>query len=421
MEQVKIEKLVHGGQGLATLADGRRVFVWNALPGEVVALRMLKSKKGFAEAISEEVITASVDRIDPVEPDSYLATSPWQIMTFDAENKYKKEILSETFAREKIALPSYEFIGGDKYQAYRSKMEFGFWGDNDGISLAHFVRGSHGKTKVKGSMLAMPGINTAVADIVAQLNTLTSGKRAIRAGDIKSVILRCNQAGATVAALFVKPKKFPALTLPDSLKGLLVYYSNPKSPASVPTELLQQEGDRTLSDVIMGTELMYDVLSFFQVNLPVFETAVKQIEHHLKDVPKIDLYSGVGSIGIPIGNTVALIELDQANADMAAINAGHLPIEVVHASSDKSLQYITGKEAVIVDPPRAGLGSYVTNRLIDVKPPVIAYLSCNPSTQVRDIALLQEAGYKIEFFEGYNFFPRTPHIESLAILQLSNS
>lgn len=418
MEQVKIEKLVHGGQGLATLADGRRVFVWNALPDEVVRVHMLKSKKGFAEAIAEEIIKPSSNRIEPAEPASYLATSPWQIMTFEAENKYKKEILAETFEREKIALPTFEFVNGTNQDAYRTKMEFGFWGDNEGISLAHFVRGSHGKTKVKGSILAKPCINDAVADIVAQLNTLTTGKKAIRAGDIKSVILRCNQAGDTVAALFVKPKKFPTLSLPSSLKGLLVFHSNPKSPASIPTELLHQEGDRTLSDTVLGTELMYDVLSFFQVNLPVFEYAITQIKHHLGDVPKIDLYSGVGSIGIPIGHTSTLVELDQANIEMAQINVGSLPINVVHASSDKSLDYITSKQAVIVDPPRAGLGSYVTNRLIEAKPPAIAYLSCNPSTQARDIALLTDAGYKLTFFEGYNFFPRTPHIESLAVLEL---
>ncbi len=421
MEQVTIDKLVHGGQGLATLEDGRKVFVWNSLPGETVTLRMLKSKKGFAEAIAEEIVLPSADRIVPVEPDSYLATSPWQIMTFDAENKYKKEILSETFEREKVTLPNYEFIGGSQHKAYRSKMEFGFWGDNDGISLAHFVRGSHGKTKVKGSMLAMPGINTAVADLVAQLNLLTKSKHPIRAGDIKSVILRSNQAGDTVAALFVKPKKFPDLTLPTSLKGLCVYHSNPKSPASVPTNLLQQLGDRTLTDTVLGTELMYDVLSFFQVNLAVFQTAVKQIDANLSGMPKVDLYSGVGTIGITVGGTTTLVELDQANIEMAQINVGDLPIKVVHASSDKSLDYITGDQAVIVDPPRAGLGSYVTNHLLQVKPPAIAYLSCNPSTQARDIKLLQEAGYIIEFFEGYNFFPRTPHIESLAILQLSNS
>ncbi|MEI7631837.1 MAG: TRAM domain-containing protein [bacterium] len=418
MEEVTIEKLVHGGQGLATLSDGRKVFVWNALPGEVVNIRLLKSKKGFAEALAEEIIKPSADRISPREPASYLATSPWQIMTFEAENKSKKEILAEAFAREKVDLPDFKFEFGKKSEGYRSKMEFGFWGDNEGISLAHFVRGSHGKTKVVGSALAQPAINEAVADIVEQLNTLTTGKKAIRAGDIKSIIIRCNVAGDAVAALFVKPKSFPKLTCPDSLKGLLIYHSNPRSPASVPTELLHQEGKRTLQDTVMGTKLTYDVLSFFQVNIPVFETALARIGDALGGSPKIDLYSGVGSIGIPLAGTTALIELDAANIEMAKKNIGDLPIKVIHASADKSLDYITGKEAVIVDPPRAGLGSYVTNRLIEVKPPVIAYLSCNPSTHSRDIKLLTDAGYKIKFFEGYNFFPRTPHIESLAVLEL---
>lgn len=415
---VTIEKLVHGGQGLATLDSGQRVFVWNALPGEQVSLRMLRSKKGFAEAIAERILKPSKDRMEPVEPASYLATSPWQMMTFAAENTHKKEILSETFEREKVALPNFDFVSGDKSMGYRSKMEFGFWGDNEGISLAHFVRGSHGKTKVVGSALALQPINDAVKDLVAQLNTLTSGRHAIRAGDIKSLIVRSNQQGDTVAALFVKPKSFPKLTCPDSLDGLLVFHSNPKSPASVATELLQQEGVRTLVDTVMGTTLHYDVLSFFQVNLPVFEQAVRQIDTHLGGVPKVDLYSGVGSIGIPIGGTTALVELDAANIEMARKNVGSMPIQVVHASSDKSLEYITGKEAVIVDPPRAGLGQYVTNRLIEAKPPVIAYLSCNPSTQARDIKQLVDAGYEIDFFEGYNFFPRTPHIESLAVLKL---
>lgn len=415
---VSIQKLVHGGQGLGELPDGRKVFVWNALPHEKVAVRLLKSKKGFAEAVAIDILEPSPDRIAPKEPESYLATSPWQMMNFEAECRYKKEILAEAFSREGVELPHFEFTSTPDTSGYRNKMEWGFWGDNEGIHIAHFVRGSHGKVKVTGSILAKNAINTAVADIVAQLNTLTTGKAAIRAGDIKSVIIRCNQVGDSVAALFVKPKRFPKLTLPESLQGLVVYHSNPKSPASVPTELIQQEGDTTLSDKIMGTELMYDVLSFFQVHIPVFEMAVKQIDYHLGGMPKVDMYSGVGSIGIPIGNTTTLVELDSANVEMAHINVGNLPIKVVHASSDKSLEYITGNEAVIVDPPRAGLGQYVTNRILEAKPPVIAYLSCNPSTQARDVKILLGAGYKIQAFEGFNFFPRTPHIESLIVLKI---
>ena len=80
LEEVIIEKLVHGGQGLATLADGRKVFVWNALPGETVRVRIIKAKHSYAEAIAEEIVKASAERVEPSEA-NYLATSPWQMMT----------------------------------------------------------------------------------------------------------------------------------------------------------------------------------------------------------------------------------------------------------------------------------------------------------------------------------------------------
>ena len=145
MEQVTIEKLVHGGQGLATLADGRKVFVWNALPGEAVNIRIIKTKRSYAEAIAEEIIEPSVDRVEPLEH-NYLATSPWQMMTFEAENSCKQTIVSELFAHEKVAVPTIKpVIHDDRQWHYRSKMEYSFWGDDDGLHLALHQRGSHGK------------------------------------------------------------------------------------------------------------------------------------------------------------------------------------------------------------------------------------------------------------------------------------
>ena len=91
MEEVIIEKLVHGGQGLATLADGRKCFVWNALPGERLNVRIIKKKRSYVEAIAEEVLDASPERVEPRE-ENYSATSPWQMMTFDAENRYKLQL-----------------------------------------------------------------------------------------------------------------------------------------------------------------------------------------------------------------------------------------------------------------------------------------------------------------------------------------
>lgn len=413
LETITIETLVHGGQGLGTLSDGRKVFVWNALPGEAVAVRIIKQKRSYAEAIAEEVLTASPDRIAPREA-NYLATSPWQMMQFSAENDHKRRIVLDLFAHEKVMLPKVgPTVHGEQQWQYRNKMEYSFWGDDNGLHLALHQRGSHGKQIVAGSELALPAVDRAAQAICAQLQNL-----GVRAGDLKTIVVRCDQSGNAVAALFVKPKAFPKLLLTSEVQGLRVYHSNPKSPASVATELLQEQGDPTLADQLLGQDFHYDVDSFFQVNLPVFEQALRRIREQLSAAELTDLYAGVGSIGLSVaGKKVQLVELDLATAAMAGVNAAASPLaaEVVETSAEQSLEYITAKTPVVVDPPRAGLHQKVVGRLLEAKPPRLVYLSCNPATQARDLAALQ-AAYNIEFFEVYNFFPRTPHIESLAVL-----
>jgi 23S rRNA (uracil1939-C5)-methyltransferase len=411
LQTVTIDKLVHGGQALGLLSDGRKVLAWNALPGETVGIRLTKSKNKYAEGIAEEILQPSPDRIEPRD-EAYLSTSPWQMMTYEAENKYKKEILGETFMREKVQVPGkIEFHTGESQWHYRNKMEYSFWADDKGLHLALFHRGSHAKRIVSGSSIAMPEIDSTAKKILAVLN-----KAGVRGSQLKTVVIRCSQASNTVAALFVKDKNFPKIEEIKSIcKGIAVYYSNPKSPASIITKELYKYGDITLSDKIMGVDITYDVNSFFQVNISVFEWAAKRIDYFTGNAnPKVDFYSGVGTIGLPV-NATTLIESDEHNIAMAKLNADWRPVKIIQAPAEKSLEYISSEGALIVDPPRSGLHTKLVNKIREARPPLIAYLSCNPITQARDLALLQDI-YKITNIEGYNFFPRTPHIESLAIL-----
>jgi 23S rRNA (uracil1939-C5)-methyltransferase len=411
--EITIEKLVHGGQGLAELPDGRKVFVWNALPGEVVKVRIIKQKRSYAEAIAEEITKTSKERITPKEH-NYLATSPWQIMNFTSENKHKQAIVTELFAHEKVSLPKFSkavHVGPEWH--YRNKMEYSFWGDDNGLHLALHERGSHGKQIVKGSELALPSIDVAANSICTQLGTLQA-----RAGDLKTIIVRASQNGDVVVSLFTKLTKFTKLELPAGVKGLRVYHSNPKSPASVATELLYELGDVTLNDTLLGKSFTYDVDSFFQVNIPVFEAVLSRIKEFCEDDFVTDVYAGVGSIGLSVaGKGARLIELDKATAAMARVNAmaSGLDALVVEASTEKVTKFITADSPVIFDPPRAGLHPKVVDAVLEALPPKIIYLSCNPATQARDLRYLQEA-YTVEHFEVFNFFPRTPHIETLAIL-----
>jgi 23S rRNA (uracil1939-C5)-methyltransferase len=415
LEQVRIDKLVHGGQAIGTLSDGRKVFVWNALPGELLGIRLIKNKRSYAEAIAEEIVESSPERLTP-EEDNYLATSPWQMMSFDAENRYKQAIVEELFSHEKVKLPALKpVVHDDRLFEYRNKMEYSFWGDDDGLHLALHIRGSHGKQIVTGSRLAMPAIDAAANAVVTQLSKLGA-----RAGDLKTIIVRCNQAGETVAALFTKLDKFTRLELPPELTGLRVYHSNPKSPASVPTRLLYELGDCGLADTLLGPEFCYDVDSFFQVNLPVYEVALGAIKEAVQGDDIVDMYAGAGTIGLSVASkSVELVELDAATVNMARKNAKNTALQatVTEADSANTIQSIVLDKAVIFDPPRAGLHAKVVQRVLEVLPPQVIYLSCNPATHARDLKLLQEK-YDITQFEIYNFFPRTPHIETLAVLKL---
>jgi len=413
LEEVVIEKLVHGGQGLATLSDGRKVFVWGALPGEKVAIRIIKAKKSYAEAIAEEIIEPSALRIEPRE-ENYLATSPWQIIPLNTENDYKKRIVEELMVQAHVAVPEFEMLAEEPEWHYRNKMEYSFWGDDDGLHLALHNRGSHRKTIVQGSELALPSLDEGARAMLAELQ-----KHNPRAGDLKTIIVRCSQKGDVAIALFTKLEKFVDLSLPTGVKGLRVYHSNPKSPASVPTRLIKEYGDPTLTDELLGRSFTYDVDSFFQVNLPIFEKALARIKEYGATDDLVDMYAGVGGIGLSVANkNVQLVEADPSTAAMARVNAeaDKVDAEVIEAPSEKVLEYIVPDKTVIFDPPRAGLHDKVVQKTLEALPAKVIYLSCNPATQARDLEMLQTA-YTITFFEGYNFFPHTPHIETLAVLE----
>jgi 23S rRNA (uracil1939-C5)-methyltransferase len=413
IENITLGKLVHGGQCLSELPNGKKVFVWGGLPEEVVDVQITKKRKSYSEGVATVVHESSPDRIEPEEPDSYLSTSPWQIIDFSAEMEYKDEILKEAFEREGISSVKWDkFQTAGSTTGYRNKMEFGFWGNEYGLNLAHYVRGSKGRQIVDGSILAVDSINQSACDLRDELSRID-----IWGGKLKTIVLRASKEGRVVASLFIKEEMdFSKFKLPKTVSGLDIYYSDPKSPASVATKKLYSFGDIKLNDTIMGKNITYDVMSFFQVNIPVFELALKEIKKQLKGTHIVDLYSGVGTIGIVVGAN-KLVESDVNNIKMAHENVNDRKIDVINASSETAVDAITSETTVILDPPRAGLHKDLIAHINEVHPKQIIYLSCNPSTQARDVKLLEE-NYNISYAQGFNFFPRTPHIESLVILDL---
>lgn len=430
--RVMLEKIVNGGQTLGTLDDGRKAFVWGGLPGETAEIRITKKKSNYVEAVVEQTIVASLDRLEPRDTESYLSTSPWQIMPFNQEQKHKSILISEAFELHHIKLTDEVKVFTDNVQYnYRNKVEFSWYSDADAISgvdtldLAFFRRGSKGKIVVEGTSLVRSEINKLALAIRDLLRT-----KPVSARNLKTLLIRSDQQGNCVWQLYLKDKinqlvsEQEASQLPA--QGGEIIFSNPKSPASVITERLDSFGDTTLTDHLLDTPFRYATEGFFQVNLAVYEQTLRDmaewVSHPMReegDANKvIDLYSGVGTIGLTIGgDNATLVEINEHAVREMRQNITRLGknATAILAASEQALDHITSDKIIIVDPPRAGLHPDLITKFLNTKPPRIIYLSCNPVTQARDVALLLEH-YTISHVQGYNFFPRTPHIENLIVL-----
>lgn len=427
---IQLEKIVGGGQALGTLDDGRKAFVWGGLPGETVTIRITKKKSHFVEGVVTEVLTASPERITPRDPESYLSTSPWQIMPLASEQHYKAALIEEAFELHDIVLPEpIDVFCDDIPYGYRNKVELSWYSDSalDGtetLDLAFFRRGSKGKIVVDGTSLARPEINQLARQVRDLLRT-----KQVTARQLKTLLIRCDQAGNCVWQLYTKDRLGDVMS-PDeatalSAQGGEIIYSDPRSPASRITERLACFGDPVLQDTILGVPFRYATEGFFQVNLPVYEQALRDMQRFVQvqdgtAQPTLDLYAGVGTISLTIGSdSVTLVEINADAVREMQRNIHQLgrtsQAKAVLAPSEQALEHITRDALIILDPPRAGLHADVITKLLATQPQRILYLSCNPVTQARDVALLA-THYGIAYHRGYNFFPRTPHSEHLVVL-----
>ncbi len=386
MSPVHIDKLIPGGQGIGTLESGKKIMLWGALPGELVTKwRITKGKSSYAEGIAEEISQPSPHRITPRD-EYYLANSPWQIFDYAYELEQKREILLEIFRQQKIRLDDIDVAdvqtdGQDFF--YRNKMEYSLYYciDEQKIYPAIRERGTHHKVPITQSSLERPEIWRAASEIIDQLNA-----RHEEARKYQSLLLRCDQTGKVSGGLFENHKPHPVF---------------PK-----------------LTDEILGQRYTYSPNGFFQINLSVYEMVLREIQQHITTTNVLDLYAGVGTIGLSVARdrNLTLVECDKSAYRELEHNCEGAIATPVLAKSEDALEYIQPDQTVIVDPPRAGCMPSVIARILEQVPVAVVYLSCNPITQARDVQMLLKK-YNIKTVIPYNFFPRTPHLENLIILE----
>jgi 23S rRNA (uracil1939-C5)-methyltransferase len=303
---------------------------------------------------------------------------------------------------------------------YRNKIEFSFYiNDDDEINLSFFGRSSKRKLPIESCELALPVINSVGKYILAWIR-----EQNIPFRSLKSLIIRGSQDGKAIAALFMKDKlqlELPSLN--TQLVGMQLIYSTHKSPASVITEMLQSAGEQEMHETVAGVDFAYGPHSFFQVYVPVFEKALAAIARHVPEGAQLlDFYAGVGSIGLPLAQHAKHVTLVESNAEAVEFAKKNIVQNTIKnaqaycAPAEAMTELITSDKILILDPPRAGLHEKVVQRILETRPPKVIYLSCNVSTQARDLQMLTN-DYKLTSLELFNFFPATPHIEGLAVLE----
>lgn len=399
-----------------TSNNKKKIKAIGILPGEKAIITPIKKTSDSYITIPLEIIEKSEYRIQEKE-DHFLSCSPWQIASYQYQLKLKKEILKKIWGMDVEIEPSIYETG------YRTKMEFSFYIDQKPF-LAFFKRGSF-KAKYKlinGCILADEKLNSFALKI---LNSLSFFPPNELFKTLKGLTIRQSKRyNQYLAGIFVKNQEFKLSIDLQENEGLQIYYSDPKSPAFVFTSLLSKQGIEEIKEKVLDIDVYYELSSFFQNNIPLFETALKDIKKHLDNSVRkiVDLYCGVGVIGLnlaKLSEKVLAVEINEQACNFAKLNAKInnidnfqalcLPVEKINE------ELLRNTDILILDPPRMGIHPKLLRYILNEQPRKIVYLSCNPITQHRDYTLLKEI-YDINFIKAYDFYPFTYHMESLIIL-----
>ena len=417
---VRFEKIVPEGKSLGRF-NGKIVFCYGILPEEVAKIKVLKEKNNYIEGELVEIIEKSPYRVETKE-EHYLSCSCWQGFDYKKQVELKINLLKEIYfqhLKEEVEINGFE--EAEETFGYRTKVEFSFL-KKDKIYLAFFKRGSKNDkyTLEDGCILVSKYMNEVALKIVEKLNELEYPFEYLKGLTIRE----SKRFNKRIAILFIMKKFVPKINIFENLDGLYIVYSFEKSPAFIFTEILKKEGDEFLKEKILDLEIYYGPESFFQNNITLFEKALTDIKNNCENVKKIvELYSGVGSIILNLkdfGRKIYGVEVVKEACDFSMFNAkinNIFNFKVINSYVEKlDYEFLRNTDILVLDPPRSGLHKNVINLILNSLPKKIIYLSCNPITQARDYSLLKEK-YKIKFLKGYDFYPNTPHMESLTVLE----
>ncbi len=405
--EILLATLTYGGNAMGRLEDGRAVFVPFGLPGERVRIRLTEEKRGFARGELVEVLENSPHRIIPrCKHFGVCGGCHHQNLPYEEQLKAKKEILRDQLTRiGRIENPPVQdTVASPNPWNYRNHVQF------------HIT---------KEGKLGYVGAGTSFAKGILPITECHLPEEAINSlwpqlefepdPNIGRVSLRAGRDDDLMLVLESDSPESPELEIEAEISVAHVFEENAVVIA----------GNDHIVIPVLGRDFRVSAASFFQVNTPMAE---KIVQHLLTCLPLslpgtlLDVYCGVGLFSAflaPKCERVIGIESSPSACEDFAINLDEFDnVELYEGLAEEVIPHLEAKpEIVLVDPPRAGLEKRVVDGILELRPRVIAYVSCDPSTLARDSKRFIEGGYKLKQVTPFDLFPQTYHIESISIFE----
>lgn len=441
-ETITIERMGYGAQAVGRLENGKTVFVEGGAPGDVAALEIVEDKPTFARARIARLEEASPLRAKPrCDAGAVCGGCPWQHLAYDAQLKAKRANVVAALERtaklgaeraEELVRPC---LPSKRQWGYRNKLELGAAFDEHGtFQLGFYREGTHD--------IASPGACPLAHDAIAKAPKALRGALRFAQGSADLGIFRVGvrhslRTGDLEVALWTTPGSFPRGHIAKTVKSAVKATSIVRVMAD-PGKARKIKGVETLDgkgcweERLGSARYLTSAPSFFQVNTAQAEKLVACVieglggrmgedgPEGLDDLLVADLYAGGGTFSIPLAQAGAEVLAVEAagssvrdlrrNADMNAVD-----IEVIGGDTARELPELGDLDALVVDPPRAGLADGVVESIAAAGPTRVAYVSCDPATWARDVARFEACGYRLESAQPVDLFPQTYHVEVASV------
>ncbi|MDR1952780.1 MAG: 23S rRNA (uracil(1939)-C(5))-methyltransferase RlmD [Elusimicrobiota bacterium] len=446
---VEVEKIVFPGRSLCRCQDGIALFTDGLLPGEKAFVLVIKDKKTFREGIVKEIVEKSPDRIEPVcSLFNKCGGCSFQNTDYANQIKLKYAYVSELLKSVEIELS--EIFKSPEIWKYRNKMEFSFFDNEGNADLGLHCKGSFNKYISVRNCLICGDLFMQAASLareIANEKRLCAYDNKSHKGFLRHLVLReaknNNQFLVNISTSPIDLSVTDGINensfiseLGDKLKsfsdGIFWTKNGYKSDAVIIENISLIRGSNSIEEKlnVNGKDYFFKISpsSFFQTNSKgaelLYNTALKLLDPQKTDTI-LDLYCGTGTISISISKEVKKvvgIEINQRAVEDAKSNAALNEISNVDFIAGSAQEWVKNVkenfDAIILDPPRSGLTNEVIKFLLENLSPKIIYISCNPSTLVRDLTLLKNSGkYEIKSVVAIDLFPQTYHIETAVLLK----